>query len=410
MAAGKIFLCYRREDSAGHAGRIYDRVNQRFPGRVFMDVAGISIGTRWAEVIEQTLGSCEVAVILIGRRWLERGPGGTRRIDDPEDSLRAEITTALRLKLKIVPLLVAGAAVPEHGDLPPDVAPIIDWQALRIDDDDFDHDTSRLIQALERQLKDKGPDPHLEAAGAKDSEIRRLFASAESCIAKGDWVTAAQTLQSVLSLDKTHAEAAARLRFVQQQSVQAYKPPPQPKAGAGSGFSLGLVGGLGAAAVLVVVLIAMAVLASQQSNPDIDPLPPTPGPIGPTSNWTEDDPVPEPVSPEPAAPSLAGEYELSSFSQRGMVLPLSGTMHLESSGDGYFHFESLLTNQALNAQFFYRGALEGQGSNSIMTFHQSNDPTTLINVQIPTQVSFDGSRLVMQNSYGQTADWRKYQD
>src|SRR6185436_9411242 len=92
-AAGKIFLCYRREDSAGHAGRVYDRLNRRFPGRVFMDVAGIGVGTRWAEVIEQTLGSCEVAVILIGKRWIERGPDGTRRLDDPEDSLRAEITT-----------------------------------------------------------------------------------------------------------------------------------------------------------------------------------------------------------------------------------------------------------------------------------------------------------------------------
>src|SRR6185295_16157597 len=103
MATGKIFLCYRREDSAGHAGRVYDRLNRRFPGRVFMDAAGIDVGTRWAEVIEQTLGSCEVAVILIGRRWLERDPAGTRRIDDPEDTLRLEINTALRRKLTIIP-------------------------------------------------------------------------------------------------------------------------------------------------------------------------------------------------------------------------------------------------------------------------------------------------------------------
>ena len=34
MADGKIFICYRREDSGGHAGRIYDRLNARFPGRV----------------------------------------------------------------------------------------------------------------------------------------------------------------------------------------------------------------------------------------------------------------------------------------------------------------------------------------------------------------------------------------
>src|SRR5436305_3486708 len=134
MAAGRVFVYYRREHSAGHAGRLYDRLNQRFPGRVFMDVAGIDLGTRWAEVIGQTLGACEVAVILIGRRWLERDPAGNRRLDDPEDSLRAEITTALRLKLKIVPVLVAGAAGAERHELPPDVAPIVDWQALRVDE------------------------------------------------------------------------------------------------------------------------------------------------------------------------------------------------------------------------------------------------------------------------------------
>ena len=89
MAAGRIFVCYRREDSAGHAGRLYDRLNQRFPDRVFMDVVGISVGTRWAEVIERTLGSCKVAIVLIGKRWLERSPDGLRRIDQPHDSTRA---------------------------------------------------------------------------------------------------------------------------------------------------------------------------------------------------------------------------------------------------------------------------------------------------------------------------------
>ena len=37
-------------------------------GRVFMDVASIGVGTRWAEVMEETLRSCEVAIILIGKQ------------------------------------------------------------------------------------------------------------------------------------------------------------------------------------------------------------------------------------------------------------------------------------------------------------------------------------------------------
>lgn len=361
-----------------------------------MDVAGISVGTRWAEVIEQTLGSCEVAVILIGRRWLERGPAGTRRIDDPEDSLRAEITTALRLKLKIVPLLVSGAAVPQPEDIPQDVAPILDWQALRIDDDDFDHDSSRLIKALERQLNDHGTDLHLEPAAMKHAEIRRLLASAESCIARADWITAAQTLQSVLSLDRTHAEAAARLQFVQQQSARLYKPerppPPPPKGHAGRWAALGA---LAAAAVILIVLNINGDNGSNHFVPDPvpDPVPP------PYVNGGENEP--------PAAPQMAGDYELISYSVQGMTIPLSGGMGLGPIGDGRFQFDISVTNPA-GVMYWYRGVLEGQGGNWTTTTHETNDPTALGPIPIPTQVRFDGSTLVTQNSYGQSAVWQKH--
>jgi hypothetical protein len=398
MAAGKIFVCYRREDSAGHAGRLYDRLNQRFPGRVFMDVTGIGVGTRWAEVIDQTLGSCEVAVILIGRRWLDRDPAGARRIDDPEDSLRAELTTALRLKLKIVPLLVAGAAVPEHHDLPPDVAPIVDWQALRIDDDDFDHDSSRLVKALERQLQDEGADPHLESAAAKESEIRRLMAHAESCIGRGDWVTAAQTLLAVLSLDKAHSEAAARLRFVQEQSriPKPAPPPPSPdrRAGRWAAFGiLGVLGGIGAA-VAAVIAIGLLVLASKRGSDGRSNLDP--------------DPNPPPPVVEPAAPRLAGDYELASYAQQGREDRRSGALRLVPVGDGRFQFELSITNPHLRATFYYRGFFVGQGSSWTMTTAQTNDPWFVVGRTIPTQVRFDGSTLLMQNTDGQAFVWQKH--
>ncbi|HVT60744.1 MAG TPA: toll/interleukin-1 receptor domain-containing protein [Thermoanaerobaculia bacterium] len=412
MAAGKIFVCYRREDSAGHAGRLYDRLNQRFPGRVFMDVAGIGVGTRWAEVVEQTLGSCEVAVILIGRRWLERNPAGARRIDDKEDSLRAEITTALRLKLKVIPLLVAGAAVPESHDLPTDVAPIVDWQALRIDDDDFDHDSSRLIGALERQLQDEGTDPHLESAEAKQSEIRRLMANAESCIARGDWVTAAQTLLAVLSLDKANAEAATRLRFVQEQSARAYKPelpPSSSKGRPGRWAAFGILGILGAigAATVAVILIALIVLANKgSSNVNTGPNTNTGTPPSASNAANPAGDKPAAMPQEPAAPQLAGDYELTSYAMQGMVIPLSGGMRLVPIGDGRFQFETSVTHQLSGAVFQYRGFFEGQGSHWTTTTMQTNDPSAVTG-PIPTQVRFDGSTLMTQNSYGQLAVWQK---
>ena len=42
---GNVFLSYRRDDSAGYARGLHDRLKARFPGRVFMDVSEISPGT-----------------------------------------------------------------------------------------------------------------------------------------------------------------------------------------------------------------------------------------------------------------------------------------------------------------------------------------------------------------------------
>jgi hypothetical protein len=420
VAAGKIFVCYRREDSAGHAGRLYDRLNQRFPGRVFMDVAGIVVGTRWAEVIEETLRSCEVAVILIGRRWLERDSGGVRRLDHPDDSLRAEVTTALRLKLKIVPLLVAGAGIPEHGDLPPEVAPITEWQALRIDDDDFDHDSTRLIKALERQLGDEGTDPHLDSAGTKQAEIERLLASAETSIARADWITAAQTLQAVLSLDRAHPGAEARLRFVHEQSARTYKSGPQPRAQAGKWAALGAVGAivlLGAAGVVVVVIALMLSSGSTaRTGPGTDPVSvdlkegkgarPIIKQDAPADRTEPRNAAPVPPPVQSVQSQLAGDYVLASYSLQGLTLPVSGGMQLIPVSDGRFQFSAVMTNRANGVTYQYQGFFDGQGSRWTTTTVQTNDPTAVPG-PIPTQVNFDGSRLAMRNSYGQAAVWRK---
>lgn len=393
-AGGKIFLCYRREDSAGHAGRVYDRLNRRFPGRVFMDVAGIGVGTRWAEVIEQTLGSCDVVVILIGRRWLERDPAGARRIDDSKDPLRAEITTALRLKRRIIPLLVAGAAVPRQEELPQDLAPLIDWQALTLDDDDFDHDAMRLIEALELQLQDEGTDPQLESADATSSEIQKLLASAESQIARGDWITAAQALKAVLSLDKTNEEATARLKFVKQQSTQAYSSELPPgvllKGRAGLWKT---AAGFGAAAALVILMVLLMTRTE-------------PRPVKPNGEATGQHLTGGQDVTGGQHKHMAGEYELISYAIQGVAMPLSGSMQLVAMSDGHFRFETLVKHATLG-EFRYRGRLERQGgANWAQTVDETNDPTAAVKVPIAAELRFDGSRLVLKSLYAQ-AVWKK---
>ncbi|MDP2840888.1 MAG: toll/interleukin-1 receptor domain-containing protein, partial [Candidatus Methanoperedens sp.] len=62
-----IFISYRREDTAGHAGRIFDRLREKFGrDKVFMDVAGIEPGVDFVEAIDRAVGSCDVLLVIIG--------------------------------------------------------------------------------------------------------------------------------------------------------------------------------------------------------------------------------------------------------------------------------------------------------------------------------------------------------
>jgi hypothetical protein len=85
-----ILISYRREESAGHAGRVYDHLRERFGReRVFMDVSAIEPGVDFVEAIDQAVGSCTVLLVIIGRRWLDcSDAAGRRRLEDPSDFIR----------------------------------------------------------------------------------------------------------------------------------------------------------------------------------------------------------------------------------------------------------------------------------------------------------------------------------
>ncbi len=59
----RIFISYRRSDSASNAGRIYDRLEGHFgQGQVFMDVDTIRPGLDFVEVVQEAVGSCDAPI------------------------------------------------------------------------------------------------------------------------------------------------------------------------------------------------------------------------------------------------------------------------------------------------------------------------------------------------------------
>ena len=92
----KIFISYRRDDSAGYAGRLFDNLSAHFgKDQIFMDIDRIEPGEDFVQVIETAVGSCDVLIALIGRHWLTVTDGTVRRLDNPNDFVRLEIAAAL---------------------------------------------------------------------------------------------------------------------------------------------------------------------------------------------------------------------------------------------------------------------------------------------------------------------------
>jgi hypothetical protein len=150
----KLFINYRREDTRHAAGRLYDRLIQRFgDDQVFMDIDQIDPGEDFVEVINRKVGTCDVAIVAIGPHWLgATDESGKRRLDDEEDFVRMEIVAALQRNILVVPVLVDGARMPRKRDLPEPLAPLSRRNAIELSETRFHADVNRLIEAVERSL------------------------------------------------------------------------------------------------------------------------------------------------------------------------------------------------------------------------------------------------------------------
>ena len=85
----RIFLSYRRDDSAGFAGRLADAMESEFgAGSVFRDVDDIRPGEDFVQAIESHLRDVGAVLVMIGPRWLDAGADGRRRLDDADDFVR----------------------------------------------------------------------------------------------------------------------------------------------------------------------------------------------------------------------------------------------------------------------------------------------------------------------------------
>jgi formylglycine-generating enzyme required for sulfatase activity len=153
-----------------------------------MDVDTLDPVVDYVEAVEEVVGACDVLIAVIGNRWLTSSDRrGKRRLNTPEDLVRLEIATALKRGIRVVPVLVEGATMPEAGELPDDLKALVRRNALEIGHVRFDADSGLLVNAVERALgkateqRERKENERLSAKQQErlDREQREQEASAE---------------------------------------------------------------------------------------------------------------------------------------------------------------------------------------------------------------------------------------
>jgi hypothetical protein len=172
--SGQVFISYRRDDSEGYAGRLYDRLSVHFGDeRIFMDVDTIEPGVDFVQEIEKAVNSCDVLPALIGPLWLTAtDKQGKLRLENPEDFVRLEIAAALERGIRVIPVLVQGASMPQSLALPENLRPLARRNAIELSHSRFSTDVDRVIRAIERAIE--AADKDLFTSERKSGEGEKL--------------------------------------------------------------------------------------------------------------------------------------------------------------------------------------------------------------------------------------------
>jgi hypothetical protein len=145
-----IFISYRRDDSEGETGRLFDDLTRAYGSdAVFMDVAGIAPGVDFRKAIDDNVSACGVFLAVIGSQWASiTGANGERRLDDPNDFVRLEIASALARNIAVIPVLVHGAKMPHRDLLPENIKDLAYRNSVEISHARWNSDVELLVGAL----------------------------------------------------------------------------------------------------------------------------------------------------------------------------------------------------------------------------------------------------------------------
>jgi hypothetical protein len=131
-----VFISYRQADSKAWAAFLRDELIDVFDHeQIFLDNDVLHAGS-WRDQIGAAVAQCNVTLVVIGKSWLTiADEQNVRRLDKPDDVHRHEIAAALaRADMRVIPVLVDNATMPDPEWLPEDIRSLSECQARRFSD------------------------------------------------------------------------------------------------------------------------------------------------------------------------------------------------------------------------------------------------------------------------------------
>jgi hypothetical protein len=141
----KIFISYRRSDSAIFTGRLFDRLIDYYgPDSVFLDIDSIPSGVDFRDEVARHIKKCGIFLAIVGKGWVGPLDAG-RRIDSPEDHVRIEVEQALAHNKPTIPVYYDDMEPLKSDEVPSSLQRLVYINACSIHPGrDFDLHVQRL--------------------------------------------------------------------------------------------------------------------------------------------------------------------------------------------------------------------------------------------------------------------------
>lgn len=220
----KVFVSYRRDDSADAAGRLHDRLCTEFGSKsVFIDVDNIPFGVDFRKHLATAVGRCDILLAVIGDSWIDaRDSEGKRRLDDESDFVRIEIATALERRIPVIPILIGDSPVPRPEQLPDDLHDLAFRNAAQLRAGaHFNAQVDRLINGIRKQDRKRRPQrtPPPTSTRSQSRNVNRGTQKQDrpipkANVARSEPLTAVRIMRLLLLLDAPSSLGAKVFRVL----------------------------------------------------------------------------------------------------------------------------------------------------------------------------------------------------